>query len=462
MTTNRAALRPRRSPVSVVYAALAVAAAGTIAAFVLDAVGRWPAGLHSPSEWSHERQVVVASIALAMFVLCGLQAVFDGQLRQRSVLWLEASRGLATMGHTILGTAAVVVAAAVLEQQFIRERWNVELKPEQTRIALLVAVPLAVVFFTAAVVNGRRWQIKRWIKKLTAEPGLMPDRGLSEPGPWRLGAVPELKVYDGTPRPRSRPRLRPVTPTSNVIGGPPLHIAYLRLFENQPRTRTFIQGAWRELGYVYLLRSAGSVSGAECRKIRHTRPEDRPFIKSPRQLGDALEGSPRFERYRGFRRIRGIAERPIVVRDPHGAYPTRALLCHGTFWKETVDYLLSFVDLVVLDLSGFVEANAGTRHELQRVVDRFPIERVVFLTDARGGRRYIKDLIGQAWQQMDVRSPNRAPHEHFTRVAVTDQFVTTRSSDGTLSHTHLRARRWESRQLAIGLGPLLRRRPRRA
>jgi hypothetical protein len=44
-----------------------------------------------------------------------------------------------------------------------------------------------------------------------------------------------------------------------VVGRPPLHIVYLRVFENGACARIFVQGAWREFGYVYLLRSAASV-----------------------------------------------------------------------------------------------------------------------------------------------------------------------------------------------------------
>ena len=51
-------------------------------------------------------------------------------------------------------------------------------------------------------------------------------------------------------------------------------------------------------------------------------------------------------------------------------------MCHDAIWKRAVDVLLARVDVVVLDLSGYHREHVGTGYELQRVVDRFPIERV--------------------------------------------------------------------------------------
>ena len=68
--------------------------------------------------------------------------------------------------------------------------------------------------------------------------------------------------------------------------------------------------------------------------------------------------------------------------------------------------LLYRADLVVLDLSGMMPGNAGTRYEIQRVIDRIPIERVIFLADRRSDRDYLHDEIGRAWSQMAFGLPN--------------------------------------------------------
>ena len=61
---------------------------------------------------------------------------------------------------------------------------------------------------------------------------------------------------------------RRVNRNTNVLGRPPMQIVYLRVFENRVRNRNFARGAWREFGYVHLLRSAASVSPAEARRIK--------------------------------------------------------------------------------------------------------------------------------------------------------------------------------------------------
>ena len=67
-------------------------------------------------------------------------------------------------------------------------------------------------------------------------------------------------------------------------------ITYLRLFENQPRLRTFMEGAWREFGHVYFLRSAASVTLDEYHRAKQAHDFAGMFISSPEQLGAALGG----------------------------------------------------------------------------------------------------------------------------------------------------------------------------
>ncbi len=79
--------------------------------------------------------------------------------------------------------------------------------------------------------------------------------------------------------------------------------------------------------------------------------------------------------------------RPSVkVSDRYGGYPVRALLCHETFWKSAVD-VPERADLVVIDLHGYHWNNIGTAYELQRVVDRFPIERCLVLATRLSSKR---------------------------------------------------------------------------
>jgi hypothetical protein len=136
-----------------------------------------------------------------------------------------------------------------------------------------------------------------------------------------------------------------------------------------------------------------------------------------------------------------------------------ALLCHGSFWKEAVDVLLEWVDLVALDLSGLRPQNEATRYELQRVLDRFPVERIVLLVDEQSNRRWLETQIQDAWSRMAPGSPNAVGHPRRVLVAITDRIVRTQStttSTGPTGQTttttgpvqvRLVARRADSRRL---------------
>jgi hypothetical protein len=153
---------------------------------------------------------------------------------------------------------------------------------------------------------------------------------------------------------------------------------------------------------------------------------------------------------KGRIRYANVGDATIRVRDRYGSYPLCPLLCHGAFWKAAVDTLLEHVDLVVLDLSGFRPENAGTRYELQRVVDRFPIEHVVLLADPQSNQRFLTVQIQEAWSLMAEGSPNAGATPKQALVAVTDYFYAESSMQSDSSHTNTRlmARRPEPRRVA--------------
>ena len=89
-----------------------------------------------------------------------------------------------------------------------------------------------------------------------------------------------------------------------------------------------------------------------------------------------------------------------------GTYPVRALLCHGSFWKQAIDLLLPRMDHVVLDLTGYRPERTGTRYEMQRLIDTYAIEDVSFLSDLRCDRAFLTAQINWAWRHMAAGSPN--------------------------------------------------------
>jgi hypothetical protein len=247
--------------------------------------------------------------------------------------------------------------------------------------------------------------------------------------------------------------LRAVTSTSNVIGHRPLDIVYLRPFGNRARARTWLEGAWREFGYVHLLRSADSVSPGELADARRRGGVQTLFVHDRQELSAhwaAVHRQGADARRR--KRISAVAQGPVRVRDPYGSYPVDAVLCHGSFWKEAVGALLERADLVVLDLSGLSLRNEGTLHEVTTIVNDFPIECVVFLADPNSGRRFLQFQLHSAWSRMALGSPNANGAQRGALVAVTDVYVRTSTTnergETTSSQARLVARRSQTRRLA--------------
>jgi hypothetical protein len=345
--------------------------------------------------------------------------------RQERVLRLEATRRGATIGYAILTLAALAASATATWYHDNPGHLPGAVPAAATTIAAVAAAVLALMLLAAVVVNGNRWHLARAVERLSNDPYLTRSRPEQSPPEFlpRARQIPALEVELVRPRKLPRPRrLRRVTATANVTGDRPLSVAYLRLFENQARTHTFMQGAWREFGYVHFLRSAASVTPAEFRHAKSTGNPRGMFLVSREQFLGELAKSPPAPSAKRRHVFRDIAPRAIRVRDRYGSYPPMGHLCHGMIWKLAIDELLRRVDLVVLDLSGFTPRNRGTEYELQRVIDRFPVERVIFLADTSSDREFLRSQILAAWKKMAAGSPNAGAQPRKACLAVTDHY----------------------------------------
>ena len=97
--------------------------------------------------------------------------------------------------------------------------------------------------------------------------------------------------------------------------------------------RTFMQGAWREFGYVYFLRSAAAVTPAELRSAKRSGNIAGLFVASPDRLVAAVGGHVDQLVPNGRHKFTRIAANTIRVRDRYGSYPVRPVLCYRSFWK---------------------------------------------------------------------------------------------------------------------------------
>src|SRR6478735_7603933 len=350
--------------------------------------------------------------------------------RQRAVMRLEPSRGITAVASAVMAVvgAGLVVASQVVTIEPIGQRQDGLGGPsfDVDTAVTLAMLGFGLVFLVAGIVgvivHSRRWRLHRRLVRLSQDPAFA---ALMPPAPEPVARavsrhVPPLQVLRVQDRRLPTPtRLSVVAPTRNVIGQAPLRIAYLRLFENLPRSRTFVEGAWREFGPVYLLRSAGSVTPKELKAVHDGRPES-VFLRTPQEVADALTGRYPTALAKGRRVFRNLGHTTIRTRDRYGSYAPVTPLCHGATWRSAVDLVLDTVDVVVLDLSGFTPGNDGTAYELQRVVDSYPVERLLVIVDPHSDLGYLETVIRDAWAQMAPGSPNEGSTERALIMARTD------------------------------------------
>ena len=259
------------------------------------------------------------------------------------------------------------------------------------------------------------WRISRAVTRLAEELGPAVPLHDADVSLRRAAPIPPLDVTF-VESGRTRGSVQRITAEANSFGDPPPPILYLRLFDNAKGTQRFLAGPWREYGYVHLLRTAASVTPDELEVARRAGSADALFITSEVELETVLATAPRAPERRPespnvTARVLGWVTRGRGTGSDDGypVYPARQLLCHDAIWKRVVDILLARVDLVVLDLSGYHREHVGTGYELQRVVDRFPIERVLMLASRMSDERFLEAQVRAAWSQMAAGSPNAGP-----------------------------------------------------
>jgi hypothetical protein len=272
-----------------------------------------------------------------------------------------------------------------------------------TAMHVFLLVGLLVAALAYVIVQFRRWMRARRVERMADDPAFGVGQA-PEVATQRAATIPPLALTFDRSSGAWYAGLSPLTRERNVFGRPPWNIAYLRLFDNEARAHEFVDSAWRECGYVHFIRSATSVSADE---LDAADDGEAMFIDSVDWLLSAIRAAPSDPLPSGRYELTTIAGTAVTVDDPYGSYPLRPFLCHGSFWKTAVDTLFGVVDVVILDLSGFLRANVGTAYELQRVIDRVPINRCVLLADPQSDRQFLEAQVRNAWSQMAAGSPNQ-------------------------------------------------------
>jgi hypothetical protein len=346
---------------------------------------------------------------------------------------------LGTLILLALSTAALVGISQPVADAVGAGKWSRSLDENPLRPVLIFLLVGGLILSTVtgrySFGRFRRWRAEKSLVRLAAASTESDHSGRVLYVSRERSVVVDPPNIRWIQQPRRTPRAlrsvagsRALTSSTNLIGAPRLEIVYLRLFNNHQRLGSFLSGAWREFGTVSMLRSADSLTLPEIRHAKESGGLDKLLAESDRSFERNLLSVAR-KPTAGWHRIDAGISR-LLVRDKFGTFPFRALLVSNANWKHALDRLLDQADLVALDLSGFTDRNQGTRYELQRVIDRVPVRRLVVLADPASQRKIIDEQIAAAWNGMSADSPNATMPSEELWVAVVDYFQRSTDQNG--------------------------------
>jgi hypothetical protein len=91
-----------------------------------------------------------------------------------------------------------------------------------------------------------------------------------------------------------------------------------------------------------------------------------------------------------------------------GIFNGLPMFCFDDVWKPAVRTMLERANVVLMDLRGFTAERRGCAYEIGELIDRYPIERVLFLLDDKSPSGAVYALIRERWAAMRSDSPNHA------------------------------------------------------
>jgi hypothetical protein len=136
------------------------------------------------------------------------------------------------------------------------------------------------------------------------------------------------------------------------------------------------------------------------------------MIAGPDLAGGHLEPDEFFAFLRGSLRehfIVGAGEIPARVqslagdRDPDGRCRVHELFCSNATWRATVLALMERAGVVLLDMREYHPGRLGTRFELEAVLQRVPLSRLIVLVAADDDPAPVRAEIADAWRMVDPR-----------------------------------------------------------
>jgi hypothetical protein len=106
-----------------------------------------------------------------------------------------------------------------------------------------------------------------------------------------------------------------------------------------------------------------------------------------------------------------------------GSYSLCTMACTDSIWTFALDRMVERCDVVVVDLSDFVPGRAGIEYEIGLLLDRVPLDRVVFVAGPETDRDGLRQLVRAVWDTLATDSPNRGHDAAMATIAVTTSLV---------------------------------------
>ena len=177
-----------------------------------------------------------------------------------------------------------------------------------------------------------------------------------------------------------------------------------------------------QIGPVYFLRGGGVLAFDVTQLPRMAFGRiDRMIQETPEEV---------MQRLRSFRVKRHL-----------GYYSLLTMACTEGVWTFALDRMVERCDVVVVDLSDYTVGRIGIEYEIGLLLDRVPLDQVVFVCGPETDRDGLSTLMSSVWQTLAPASPNRRDERAVATLAVTTALVEDNGArPGTFSATTLAER----------------------
>ncbi len=93
-------------------------------------------------------------------------------------------------------------------------------------------------------------------------------------------------------------------------------------------------------------------------------------------------------------------------RDADGRFRINDFFCHADTWQAVLSRLIRSTDVVLMDLRGFAQGNAGCVFEIKALLDAIPLARMVFVVDDTTDKDFLQKTWLESWRELRSGSPN--------------------------------------------------------